>query len=92
VTPLSDPNPPPAPYNIWGIVSAPGGPQGAIVRLKQGGIDVRVFNVGNDGRYYFFVVPGTYTINATKGAFTAPDQIVTLTQPNEVIRRDFNLQ
>ncbi len=92
LTPLSDPNPPGPPFNIWGIVTASGGPQGAIVRLKQNGNDVRVFNVGADGKYLFFVAPGTYTINATKGAQTAPDQQVTLTQPNEVIRRDFNLQ
>lgn len=92
ITPTSDPNPPGPPYNIWGLVSAAGGPQGAIVRLKQGGNDVRVFNVGPDGRYLFFAQPGTYTISASKGAQSAPDQQVTLTQPNEVIRRDFQLQ
>jgi hypothetical protein len=92
VAPLSDPNPPGPPFNIWGTVTATGGPQGAVVRLKQGGNDVRVFNVGPDGRYIFFVVPGTYVITASKGAQTAPDQQVTLTAPNEVIRRDFNLQ
>jgi hypothetical protein len=92
ITPLSDPNPPTTPFNIWGMVSAQGGPQGAIVRLKVGGNDVRVFNVGADGRYLFFVVPGTYTISASKGAQTAPDQQVTLTSANQVIRRDFNLQ
>lgn len=92
ITPTSDPNPPGPPYNIWGLVSAAGGPQGAVVRLKVGGNDVRVFNVGADGKYLFFVNPGTYTISASKGSLTAPDQQVTLTQPNEVIRRDFQLQ
>jgi hypothetical protein len=39
----------------------------------------------------FFVSPGTYTISASKGASTAPDIVVTLTQPNEVIRRDVTI-
>jgi hypothetical protein len=91
VTPISNPDPPGIPYNIWGVVTAPGGAIGSIVRLKQGGIDVRVFNVAADGKYLFFVVPGTYTISASKGASTAPDIEVTLTQPNEVIRRDVTI-
>lgn len=86
--PTSDPNPPGTPFNVWGIVSAPGGSSGAIVRLKQGGTDVRVFNVGIDGRYAFFVAPGSYTISASKGSSTAPDVSITLSQPNEVLRRD----
>lgn len=91
ITPLSDPNPPGTPFNIWGQITVAGGPSGTIVRLRQGTTDIRVFNVGSDGRYLFFVSPGSYTINATKGTLTAPDQSVTLTQPNEVIRRDFTL-
>lgn len=92
VAPLSDPNPPGTPFNIWGIITATGGAQGSVVRLKQGGVDVRVFNVAADGRYLFFIVPGTYTISATKGALTAPDVDVILSQPNEVIRRDIVIQ
>jgi len=88
LVPTSDPNPPGPPYNIWGQVTAPGGPSGAIVRLKQGGVDKRVFNVGPDGKYFFFVVPGSYVISASKGASTAADINVTLTSPTEVIRRD----
>lgn len=70
----------------------PGGAQGAIVRLKLNSNDIRVYNVGADGKYFFFVVPGDYVVSASKDALTAPDQSATLTQPNEVIRRDFNLQ
>lgn len=88
LTANSNPDPPGTPFNIWGLISAPGGPSGAVVRLKQGGVDVRVFNVGSDGRYLFFVAPGSYEISASKGASTAPDVPVTLTQTNEVIRRD----
>lgn len=91
MTPTSDPNPPGTPFNIWGIVTAPGGATGAVVRLKQSGVDVRVFNVGADGRYLFFVPPGSYTISASKGASTAPGIDVTLTQTNEVIRRDVTI-
>ncbi len=86
MTPVSDPNPPPPPYNIWGIVSAPGGATGSIIRLKQGGVDVRVFNVGGDGKYFFFVNPGTYTVVGEKGASTSTPQIVNLTAPNQVIQ------
>lgn len=88
LTPSSNPDPPGTPFNIWGLISAPGGPSGSVVRLKQGGVDVRVFNVGADGRYLFFVTPGSYVVSASKGASTAPDVPVTLTQTNEVIRRD----
>ena len=88
LVPTSDPNPPGVPFNIWGQVTAPGGPSGAIVRLKQNGTDVRVFNVGPDGRYFFFVVPGDYIISGSKNGSTAADIPVTLTQPTEVIRRD----
>lgn len=91
LTPTSDPNPPGTPFNVWGIVSAPGGASGSVVRLKQGGLDVRLVNVGADGRYVFFVPPGTYTISASKGASTAPDIVITLTQPNELIRRDVTI-
>ena len=91
LVPTSDPNPPGVPFNIWGQVTAPGGPIGAIVRLKENGSDVRVFNVGADGRYFFFVTPGDYVISASKGASTAADVPVTLTQPTEVLRRDITI-
>lgn len=88
LTPLSDPNPPGFPFNIWGIVSAPGGAVGSVVRLQQGGTDVRVTNVGSDGRYFFFVLPGTYQIVASKGGSNAPTIDVTLNEANEVIQRN----
>jgi hypothetical protein len=91
LVPESDPNPPPPPYNIWGQITATGGPSGAIVRLKQNGTDVRVFNVGTDGKYFFFVLPGSYTISASKNGSTAPDVNVTLNQATDVIRRDITI-
>lgn len=91
LTPESDPTPPGPPYNIWGAVSAPGGAAGSVVRLKQGGTDVRLVNVGSDGRYRFFVSPGSYTIEASKGASNATPIPVTLTAQNQVIRQDVTI-
>lgn len=85
ITSVTDPNPPGQPYNIYGKVLVAGGPSGAIVTLKQSGTPVRIVNVGSDGRYFFWIVPGTYTISYQKGALTAPDQNANLTQPNQVI-------
>jgi hypothetical protein len=86
ITSLTDPNPPPQPYNIYGKVFAAGGPSGTVVTLKLGGTPVRIVNVGSDGKYYFWVAPGSYTISYQKGALTAPDQNANLTQPNQVIQ------
>jgi hypothetical protein len=86
MTSLTDPNPPPQPYNIYGKVLAQGGPSGAIVTLKLGVTPVRIVNVGPDGKYYFWVAPGNYTISYQKGALTAPDHNANLTQPNQVIQ------
>jgi hypothetical protein len=85
ITSLTDPNPPPPPYNIYGKVMATGGPAGTTVTLKLNGNPVRVVNVASDGNYYFWVVPGNYTISYQKGGQTATDQNANLTQPNQVI-------
>jgi len=92
LTPTSDPNPPGTPFNIWGVVSPANQAQGTIATLRQGGVAVRIFNVGADGRYMFWVSPGTYTIDFEKGALGASVPPFTLNQPNEVIRRDVTLQ
>lgn len=82
LTPQGDSNPPPTPYNITGRVLPVGGSIGTIVTLKQGSTNLRIFNVGNDGRYYFWITPGTYEITYVKGSQSAPTQNVNLTQPN----------
>lgn len=91
MTPSDGTTPPPFPFTIWGTVSPSGDASGTVVTLKEAGNAVRVYNVGSDGAYYFWVVPGTYTIEARKGAL-ADDDSATLTQTNQVIRRDLNLQ
>jgi uncharacterized protein YodC (DUF2158 family) len=91
MTPSDGTNPPPFPFTIWGTVSPTADATGTVVTLKEAGTAVRVYNVGSDGAYYFWVVPGTYTIEARKGAL-ADDETATLTQTNEVVRRDINLQ
>ncbi len=85
ITSLTDPNPPGQPYNIYGKVIVSSGVSGTIVTLKQGGSPVRIVNVASDGKYLFWIVPGSYTISYQKGALTAPDQNANLTQPNQVI-------
>lgn len=80
----SDSNDPPTdpPYNITGRVLPIGGSTGTIVTLKQGSTALRIFNVGNNGKYFFWITPGTYEITYQKGSQTAPQQTVVLTQPN----------
>ncbi len=85
LTPLDDPNPPGQPYNITGRVLPVGGSIGTIVRLKQGSTDLRIYNVGNDGRYFFWITPGSYEITYERGSQTAPTQNVELTQPNQTV-------
>lgn len=91
MTPSSEENPPPFPFTIWGQISPGASAAGTIVTLKQGGTAVRVYNVGADGAYYFWVVPGSYTIEARKGALAA-DGSANLTETNQVIRKDLTLQ
>lgn len=93
MAPVSDPNPPPPPFNLWGIVSLQGGgnPQGTLVTLEQGGNPIRIFNVGSDGRYAFWAVPGSYTILFEKDGYQPLRIAVTLTEPNQVIRNDVTL-
>lgn len=92
MTPTSDPNPPGPPYNIWGRVSPPAEAPGTIATLKENGNPVRIFNVGSDGIYRFWVPPGAYSIDFVKGNLTANVPSVVLTQPNDVIRQDVTLQ
>lgn len=92
LSPNSDPNPPPTPYNIWGRVSPPADAPGTIVTLKQGGNTVRVFNVGADGIYRFWVNPGTYDVFFQKGSLTAQALGVVVDAPNDVEKRDVTLQ
>ncbi len=93
MAPLSDPNPPPPPFNLWGIVSLQGGgnPQGTLVTLEEGGNPIRRFNVGSDGRYAFWAVPGSYTILFEKDGYQPLRIAVTLSEPNQVIRNDVTL-
>ena len=90
LTPSSDVDPPPVPYNIWGRVNPGAQASGTIVTLKLAGTSVRIVNVGADGAFYFWVAPGSYTIEAVKGTLT-DTQSVTLTRTNEVKRQDINL-
>lgn len=91
LTPVSNPDPPGVPYNIWGKISPAADAPGTVVTLKQGGSTVRIFNVPADGVYLFWVPPGTYKISYQKGPKTAPDATATLDKPNSVVRKDATL-
>lgn len=88
----SDPNPPPPPFNIWGRVLPDNQAQGTIVTLKENGNPVRIYNVGSEGLYRFWVKPGTYTIDAANGSLTAHVNPFTLNSANDVLRIDVTLQ
>ncbi|MBI3722158.1 MAG: hypothetical protein HY248_06350, partial [Fimbriimonas ginsengisoli] len=85
ITPSNDPNPPPPPGNIQGRVLASPSPSGALVSLSSGATIIRVFNVGSDGSYFFWVPPGSYTISFAEGALTAPDVGVTVASQTDVV-------
>ena len=85
ITPSSDPNPPGPPYSITGVVKPLGTSAGTIVTLSQAGAAVRIFNVGADGRYSFWIGPGSYTITYVKQALTAPTQNVTVQNQGDTV-------
>lgn len=90
LTPTDDDDPPPPPFNITGRILPSGDAPGTIVRLKLAGVTQRTYNVDATGRYYFWISPGTYTVEATKGARVGT-ATVTLSQANQVITRDVTL-
>lgn len=87
LTPADDDDPPPPPYNLWGKVSPAADAPGTIVDLKQGNTVVRRFNVAANGEYYFWIAPGSYTIEARKGALTGTAS-ASITATNQIVRRD----
>jgi len=85
LTPSNDPNPPGTPYNVTGRVLPIGGSSGTVVTLMQGSTALRIYNVGADGKYFFWIVPGSYTVTFQKISQTAPTQNVTVTTPNQTV-------
>jgi hypothetical protein len=79
ITPSNNPNPPGQPYSITGYVEPIGNSTGTVVTLLSSGTPVRVFNVGANGQYFFWIGPGAYTITFKDGALSAPTQAVTVT-------------
>lgn len=92
ITPTSNTVPPGPPYNVWGRISPSANAPGTVVTATLSGNPVRIFNVGSDGTYKLWLSPGTYVLSFANGALSAPDETVTLTQPNQVIQRDVVLQ
>jgi len=86
LTPTSDTTPPDPPANILGRVTPSDKATGTIVTLKDHlGNVVRIFNVGSNGDYAFWVPPDNYTITYKNGTATAPDQSVSITTADQVV-------
>lgn len=89
LSPQSDPTPPGVPYTIYGIVTPIGSTAGTIASLKNsGGTEIRRYTVSTDGRYSFFVAPGSYNLTFTRGTTTMGPYTVTLSSSTDVQRRD----
>jgi hypothetical protein len=93
LAPISDPNPPGPPYNLWGVVTVQGGtPTGTTVTLLESGTPIRRYAVGGDGRYYLWAVPGTYVLRFEKTGFQTVDiPVIGFDSPDDVIRNDVTL-
>lgn len=90
LTPIDSNVPPPSPFTIWGNVLPAPSASGTVVSLRDqsSGSIVRTFTVGGDGRYQFWVAPGSYRVEASNGTLVAPPLPVTLTTTTDVVRAD----
>jgi hypothetical protein len=88
LVPLGSSEPPGTPYNVFGRVLPTALAAGARVEIRLGGVLVRDLAVGSDGRYYAWLEPGTYAVQARNGAQVSGVETVNLTQTNQVISRD----
>jgi len=86
-----DDNPPGTPYNLWGNVTPVGEAPGSTVELRRAGTLFRSYTVSGDGRYYFWVPAGTYTVRAVKGSSIGAEKNVNLAQSNQVIQTNVEL-
>jgi hypothetical protein len=93
LTPVDSTNPPPNPFTIWGNVLPGARAAGTIVTLRDlsNSSIVRSFTVGIDGRYQFWIGPGSYRVEASNGASVAPPQTVNLNTTTDVVRADVTL-
>ncbi len=70
---------PPPPYTVTGRVTVQGVAQaGVAVDLKAGATDLGSVMTDSGGNYFFWVVPATYTITASKSGFASKQTSVTL--------------
>ena len=86
-----DDDPPGTPYNLWGNVTPTGDAPGSTVELRKSGTLFRTYTVSGDGRYFFWVPAGTYTVRAVKGSTVGASKNVTLSQSNQVLQTDVEL-
>lgn len=88
LVPLGGTTPPPIPYNLFGRVTPASQGNGARVELLQGTTIVRTTTASTDGRYFFWVPPGTYTLRAFQGTIQSGSVSVTITQANQIRQQD----
>lgn len=70
---------PPPPFTLTGKVTLQGGVgTGVTVSLKAGATDLGSTTTDASGNYFFWVVPDTYTITASKTGFTSKQTTATL--------------
>ncbi len=92
MTPLSSTTPPTSPYTIWGRITPLTLGAGCTVTLSKNGTVVRTTTADGTGTYYFWVLPGTYTLHFVNGTHVdASDPTVTVKATNDVERQDVTL-
>jgi len=83
-------DPPPGPFNIWGNVLPKANAQGTTVTISQNGTDLKQYTVGSDGRFYFWMPAGTYTLSLVNGTLHGSAS-VTLTNSNVLVQKDVTI-
>lgn len=70
---------PPPPFTITGKATVQGVAQAGVnINLKAGAVDLGSVTTDSAGAYFFWVVPGTYTITASKSGFASKQVSATL--------------
>jgi hypothetical protein len=89
-----NPNPPGAPYTLYGAVTVQGvgTPAGTNVILFRNNIQIESTVTGANGFYYFYVPAGQYTVQALRNGFQDTNSgTINLTDPNTPVRTDLTM-
>jgi hypothetical protein len=89
-----NPNPPGAPYTLFGTVTVQGvgTPAGTTVILFRNGIQIESTVTNGDGIYAFYVPVGQYTVRALRNGFQDTNSgTINLTDPNAPVKTDLTM-